>query len=783
MYQWERRVELRFPLLAKLLVMLRHYWRGVCCIVIVIVSLVLLCLRHKLLGNGPTLQGGSIGRRVDNSIKSFLFHLRDWQYRRDFAQTMGYPVPSCPESTANRKGVPVLLSTSYTEVLVRAQIRSQWHQQVAESSLCGFSEYEELNQNDESRRNKTFCIFQPLLGDWFRPLSMDRNTSLSSLAAAVEFVVIPYLESEMDRWMLQHYSSNWAMVDLYQSFLPIDRAQFWGLCMIWEHGGAFLGARTNHWVDALRILLDSTVQPQRSMAWKREAHNSNILSHVLAKKSRPAELRCVMELLAMASNITTFAHILALLEKTQDCEGQGDCCRYRTTLNNQETGGFESSYNEHQRRALPTMPRLDIAIVEKESEQGGSILATTEKTAKLSHAEQMKKSGCTPGWFCNRCLKMPWRGSLSRCLHFCHACYVEQITKNETGSLRQVEMEVRVRPNNSPVEPTRVQNHLQRIPHIIHQTWFEELSVETYPHFSRLQNSWKASGWDYRFYTDDTARAYIQQHFPLMFVEAYDALLPAAFKADFFRLLVLLKDGGIYADVDVQLDITNLDHFVTSNLSFVVPRDVPIDRWPDSNYCLWNGFMAASPGHPIVVQAAQDLLNRIQNRWDYYDVENALCSETMDCEIWKLRSIPVLLLTGPCALGISVNTALGRTNKVQGLELGWLAPNRTFSYDNDDDWGDGLVLLTDKYDLGELRFSDVDRALLVASTDADKTITSPLVDTTIGKMDGITHRRQQQGAHYSKSETDIMGSSGLYVDNLISNLFVKMTIHHSKVLP
>ena len=81
----------------------------------------------------------------------------------------------------------------------------------------------------------------------------------------------------------------------------------------------------------------------------------------------------------------------------------------------------------------------------------------------------------------------------------------------------------------------------------------------------------------------------------------------------------------------------------------------PSTDWIHINFCLWDGFMASVPAHPIVVQAAQDLLNHIQNRWDYYDVENTLCRETLDCEIWKLRSIPVLLLTGPCALGISVN--------------------------------------------------------------------------------------------------------------------------------
>jgi len=159
---------------------------------------------------------------------------------------------------------------------------------------------------------------------------------------------------------------------------------------------------------------------------------------------------------------------------------------------------------------------------------------------------------------------------------------------------------------------------------------------------------------------------YIAQHFPTMFVDAYDNVLPGAFKADYFRLLVLLKDGGVYADVDVQLD-TNLDTFITTDLSLFVPRDVSIDYWPNSNYCLLNGLIGAAPGHPMIARAVQDLVNRIQQREDYLDIESALCRWDPSTAIWKLRTLPILILTGPCALGMSFNMALGRDGITPGL--------------------------------------------------------------------------------------------------------------------
>jgi mannosyltransferase OCH1-like enzyme len=70
----------------------------------------------------------------------------------------------------------------------------------------------------------------------------------------------------------------------------------------------------------------------------------------------------------------------------------------------------------------------------------------------------------------------------------------------------------------------------QRIPRVVHQTWPGDLSVDRYPQLSRVQSSWKNAGWEYRFYTDTDARNYINRNFPSRFLDAYDSLIPGAFK-------------------------------------------------------------------------------------------------------------------------------------------------------------------------------------------------------------------------------------------------------------
>jgi mannosyltransferase OCH1-like enzyme len=110
-------------------------------------------------------------------------------------------------------------------------------------------------------------------------------------------------------------------------------------------------------------------------------------------------------------------------------------------------------------------------------------------------------------------------------------------------------------------------------------------------------------------------RNYIEKHYPDRFLEAYDALIIGAFRADLFRLLVLFREGGIYADIDTQLE-ADLDNFITTDLSFFVPRDVPHDFWPNSNFCLWNGLLGSAPGHPILAKAIEDIITAILNRDD-----------------------------------------------------------------------------------------------------------------------------------------------------------------------
>ena len=388
---------------------------------------------------------------------------------------------------------------------------------------------------------------------------------------------------------------------------------------------------------------------------------------------------------------------------------------------------------------------------------------------KVSLQQQMKESGCESSWLCFRCLKAPNYGSYSKCSFVCKACARDIIcdSKQEALSKKSVDMTVRV---------DRDESNGWLIPRIIHQTWFEELTPDKYPQLVRLQNSWKSTGWDYRFYSDTDVEQYIQSNFPARFLRAYQSLTPGAYKADFFRYLVLMKDGGIYADVDVMLD-TTLDSFVTPTMGFFVPLDA-VGQQVNEKFCLWNGLIGSAPGHPYIIRAVERMMNLVLNRADLYDMEREICrNEKHMGETWKTRIEPNLLLSGPCALGVAVNEAIGR-DPVSNFDEGLEAANTAGLQNN---LGDTLVLVLDKNDLGALRMSDVDRNFIVANTDMPGLNKEPIktVSTTrLGYMGRESKLPEERSPHYSLAGKGdwLWGTKYVYSDDLTANELVRLNV-------
>lgn len=142
------------------------------------------------------------------------------------------------------------------------------------------------------------------------------------------------------------------------------------------------------------------------------------------------------------------------------------------------------------------------------------------------------ENDCLPSQTCHRCLSRQAGGDKASQCNACKSeclCYCEALCKKVKLHQMKIAKEWHIRIPSVKKRADRL------IPKIVHQTFFEEVTKEKYPNFSRLVQSWKSSGWEYHFYSDADAEDFISEHFPHEVREAYDTLIPGAYKADLFR--------------------------------------------------------------------------------------------------------------------------------------------------------------------------------------------------------------------------------------------------------
>lgn len=110
------------------------------------------------------------------------------------------------------------------------------------------------------------------------------------------------------------------------------------------------------------------------------------------------------------------------------------------------------------------------------------------------------------------------------------------------------------------------------------------------------------------YFDDATIDPFIQTHFP-QYWEAYDSLIPSAYRADLQRLLLLYKFGGIYNDlahqylVSVSSAVTAKDEFVgVAEEKHIVPHG------------LYNAFIATHPKHELIKYMIDTVIANINGR-------------------------------------------------------------------------------------------------------------------------------------------------------------------------
>ncbi|GKT63427.1 initiation-specific alpha-1,6-mannosyltransferase [Colletotrichum tofieldiae] len=155
----------------------------------------------------------------------------------------------------------------------------------------------------------------------------------------------------------------------------------------------------------------------------------------------------------------------------------------------------------------------------------------------------------------------------------------------------------------------------------IWQSWKDDAQDPTertvgFPHQWRVVNP----GWRYERITDANNDAYVRENFNATIVDLFVSMKDHILKADFLRYLILLREGGVWADIDVYphqpvskwipeefLDSVNLVIGIEND-----HRKKPI--WNGSPYSvqLCQYTVLAKPGHPAIQRLVDQVTHNLQ---------------------------------------------------------------------------------------------------------------------------------------------------------------------------
>jgi mannosyltransferase OCH1-like enzyme len=129
-------------------------------------------------------------------------------------------------------------------------------------------------------------------------------------------------------------------------------------------------------------------------------------------------------------------------------------------------------------------------------------------------------------------------------------------------------------------------NYEQKIPKKIIQTYISNKFDNPCQYNSIMTFIELNPEYEYILFDDNDCRDYIKFHYDNEILEAYDMLVPGAYKADLFRYCYLNKEGGCYFDCKMILRVP-IRNFINKYVDLQVCKDRP-------NKALYNAIIMSS---------------------------------------------------------------------------------------------------------------------------------------------------------------------------------------------
>lgn len=110
----------------------------------------------------------------------------------------------------------------------------------------------------------------------------------------------------------------------------------------------------------------------------------------------------------------------------------------------------------------------------------------------------------------------------------------------------------------------------------------------------------------HHLYDDNDCREFIKNNFDINVLNAFDSLIPGAYKADLWRYCILYKNGGIYLDIKY----THVNNFKFINLTEKEHYVLDIDK-----FNIYNALMVCLPNNPFLLSAIEKIVENVKNKY------------------------------------------------------------------------------------------------------------------------------------------------------------------------
>ena len=159
------------------------------------------------------------------------------------------------------------------------------------------------------------------------------------------------------------------------------------------------------------------------------------------------------------------------------------------------------------------------------------------------------------------------------------------------------------------------QNNEKSYPRIIYQTWHSKILP---PKMADCVDKLKRDNpaFEHHLYDNAMCRAFIKDNYDKKVLDAYDELLPGAFKADLWRYCILYKTGGIYLDIKFQCE----PGFSLNGLTGGYVREYNHLGSGLYNHIIYTGCICSQPNNPVFMKCIDKIVDNCNTK--YYGPEH-----------------------------------------------------------------------------------------------------------------------------------------------------------------